>query len=159
METIDQFRGEYYFLSNFYPDAPFVDEEGREWKTSEHYFQAMKCENSEDMKIIQNARSAAEAKTFGRMVKCRKDWEAIKITVMANALKMKFGQNPKLIPRLLDTGDAFLVEVNTWHDNFWGRCICDRCKKKIGKNYLGLILIKLRDKFKICKENMNSYYF
>lgn len=47
--------------------------------------------------------------------------------------------------KLLETGDAELIEGNYWHDNTWGQCYCPRCKNKIGENHLGKLLMKIRE--------------
>ena len=39
--------------------------------------------------------------------------------------------------RLLKTGKEELVEGNTWHDNYWGNCTCEKCKNIAGQNKLG----------------------
>ena len=43
-------------------------------------------------------------------------------------------------------GIILLIEGNTWHDNYWGDCSCNRCKSKSGENMLGILLMELRDK-------------
>ncbi len=37
-----------------------------------------------------------------------------------------------------------IVEYNHWHDNFWGDCLCDRCKHIDGENMLGKMLMAIR---------------
>ena len=54
----------------------------------------------------------------------------------------KFTQNSYLKECLLDTGNAELIEGNTWRDTYWGVC------NGIGQNNLGKILMKLRNEFK-----------
>ena len=51
--------------------------------------------------------------------------------------------------------EGLIVEVNNWHDNWWGDCICggNRCKEK-GKNHLGIIITKVRDEH---NENIRRY--
>jgi predicted NAD-dependent protein-ADP-ribosyltransferase YbiA (DUF1768 family) len=56
--------------------------------------------------------------------------------------------NPILLDRLAATGDAILVEQNHWHDNYYGDCVCDRCKDIPGQNRLGRILMELRKRHK-----------
>ena len=51
----------------------------------------------------------------------------------------KFLQNYRLERRLLDTGDAILIEGNWWNDKFWGVCKGEGC------NMLGQILMEVRD--------------
>lgn len=48
MEKIDKFRGEYYFLSNFYKCKIFMY--GFIYNNAEAAFQAMKCDNIEGRK-------------------------------------------------------------------------------------------------------------
>lgn len=47
---------------------------------------------------------------------------------------------------LIDTGDAELIEGNTWNDNYWGVCGCARCRSEgtKGLNKLGQILMAER---------------
>lgn len=49
----------------------------------------------------------------------RPDWEDVKVDIMLGLLRQKF-QHPELGAKLLATGDAYLVEGNTWGDTFWG---------------------------------------
>ena len=48
MKIINSFRGNFEFLSNFSPHS-FIDKDGVEWKTSEHFYQALKT-NDKEMK-------------------------------------------------------------------------------------------------------------
>lgn len=142
-DVIDFFHGEYYFLSNFYK-ADFTDVTGVTWPTVEHYYQAMKTENCIEREKIRKASGPSIAKKMGREVKLRNNWESIKLNVMRNALTYKFNQNPDLKQKLIDTGDAMLMECNTWHDNIWGNCQCSECRKIVGQNYLGKLLMGIR---------------
>jgi predicted NAD-dependent protein-ADP-ribosyltransferase YbiA (DUF1768 family) len=56
---------------------------------------------------------------------------------MYNLVKQKFTNNNKLKGQLLATGDAKIVEGNTWGDVFWGVC------NGVGENHLGEILMKV----------------
>lgn len=130
---IDEFRGKYYFLSNFYP-AP-VTYSGMRFKNNEAAFQAAKCPE----RMAEFCRlSPSEAKRLGRKVRLRDDWEQIKYTVMYEICKAKFLQNPDLADKLAATGEAELVEGNTWGDRIWG--VCDGA----GENRLGKILMQIR---------------
>lgn len=133
---IDKFDGtEYGFLSNFYSSP--ITYEGIVYPTVEHIFQAMKTlDNTERIKIA-NAATPGQAKRLGRRVALRGDWEEIKVDVMRTALKLKFS-NPVLKAKLIATGDAELIEGNTWNDRFWGVC------NGTGKNMLGTLLMELR---------------
>ncbi len=135
---IDSFRGDFSFLSNF-SNHGFVDENGRRWKTSEHYFQAAKTNDPKEKLLIQNAKTPAEAKKLARKVKLVKEWDHIKVDVMRRALKLKFDQNEDIRKKLIGTYDSLLVEGNNWGDTFWGAV------NGKGLNVLGKLLMELRD--------------
>lgn len=131
--SISEFRGEYYFLSNFY-SAP-VTYNGMCFENNEAAFQAAKCPE----RMTEFCRlNPSEAKRLGRRVKLRGDWEAVKDTVMYEICKAKFSQNPDLADKLVATKDAELIEGNTWGDRIWG--VCDG----VGENRLGKILMRVR---------------
>lgn len=131
---IDSFRNEYYFLSNLYPCD--ITYKGITYKNNEAAFQAQKdltrsCEFSN--------LEPRKAKCLGRKVNLRKDWEQVKVEIMKELLRCKFDQNPSLKEKLLETGNKYLAEGNTWGDKFWGVN-----KKGVGQNNLGILLMKLR---------------
>ena len=141
---IDKFDGEYAFLSNFYPSKILYDECER-WYTPtvEHAFQASKTLSMEEEIDILASSTPGQAKRLGRVCYLRKDWEEAKDDVMYKFLQRKFAI-PELRDKLLATGDATLIEGNTWHDNYWGSCSCNKCKGR-GKNKLGELLMKIRE--------------
>ena len=145
---IDDFRGKYRFLSNFYRcDIEFPAFAGRDLKfnSSEAAFQAMKCANLFHMMQFTGSISPFAAKRLGRRVQIRPDWEDIKFDVMRKIVEAKFIQNPQLMDKLVETYPAILIEANTWHDNTWGNCTCEKCADICGKNWLGSILMSIRD--------------
>ena len=142
---INNFSGKYEFLSNFY-EKPFTHC-GVEYKTSEHAFQALKCAYQSDAKMIIEADTPGKAKRLGRKVTMRPDWDVIKFSIMYDILKSKFS-DPVLKQKLLDTGDATLIEGTTWHDNIWGDCSCDACKNIVGQNHLGKTLMRVRSELR-----------
>lgn len=139
MLTITSFRGSNKFLSNMYP--ALVDIDGELYPSAEHAFQAMKSLNKDDRIAIAVCRSAEEAKKAGRSVDLRKDWEDAKLDIMYSIVKAKFS-NPALAHLLEQTGDAILIEGNTWGDTFWGVCDGE------GDNNLGKILMRIREELK-----------
>jgi ribA/ribD-fused uncharacterized protein len=142
--TIDQFQGEHRFLSNFYLCT--VKAWGTEFPSVEHAFQASKSRHPADYARIAELSSPAEAKRAGRALELRPDWEQVKKQAMLRALLAKFIQHPELGERLASTGTQMLVEGNTWHDNYWGRCMCARCVQCVvpAQNYLGRLLMAVR---------------
>ena len=143
---IDRFEREYGFLSNFSPSV-FTDECGDSYPTVEHYFQAQKATNMFDFEEIRMAKTPSLAKRLGRQIKIAPDWESVKEKVMLDGLRYKFAI-PELRDKLLATGDQYLEEGNSWHDNFWGDCDCPRCKDIMGRNMLGQLLMQVREEIK-----------
>ena len=135
---IMQFRGKYYFLSNFYPHK-FVYG-GIEYYNSEAAFQAQKCINEDDKLVLSNMESPLEAKKYGMAVALRENWEYVKNNVMYSVLMAKFSSDEELKRKLLCTGEEELVEGNTCGDSYWGYDL----KKNEGKNILGKILMQVR---------------
>ena len=137
MKKIDRFDGNFCFLSNFYP-ATVELEDGIVYPTSEHAFQAMKTTNMDERRAVAVCATPGQSKRKGRKVPLRPDWEDIKIAVMETVVRAKFQQHQDLEERLIQTGNAELIEGNTWQDRFWGVC-------GTGENHLGKILMKIRD--------------
>lgn len=139
---IDSFKGKYYFLSNFY--SAKVNYEDLVYDNNEAAFQAQKdpTRAKEFVGIPPN-----KAKSLGRRVNLRTDWEDVKIDIMADIVKAKFTQNENLRAALINTDNAKLIEGNNWGDVFWG------VDNGEGKNELGNILMKLRDEFIRSKNN------
>ena len=146
MNKIDCFDREYAFLSNFYY-SPF-EFDGVTYPTNEHFFQAMKSFDPVVRKQIAEAETPGEAKRMGRTIKIRPDWEEIKYPVMRRGLLLKFTTHKDLAEKLINTGDAWLIEGNYWHDNTWGDCKCPRCLTIDGKNWLGTLLMDVRRELK-----------
>lgn len=140
---IERFRGQYRFLSNF-ALSPIEGSHGLIYPTVEHAFQAGKTLGLAERRRIAAAPTPADAKRIGRCVALRSDWAAFRFVVMRAALDRKFAL-PGFRARLLETGDALLVEGNTWHDQCWGDCDCGRsaCHRP-GQNWLGHLLMETR---------------
>jgi ribA/ribD-fused uncharacterized protein len=135
------FRGDYRWLSNFYP----VRVKGQ--RSVEHAYVAAKSTDPDFPLLIAATSSAGHAKRLGRKTKIRPDWHQVKEEVMLELLRLKF-QDPHFAKLLLDTGNREIVEGNLWHDNFWGDCACERCKRTPGQNKLGKMLMRIRRELK-----------
>ncbi|MDF2615405.1 MAG: hypothetical protein K0Q47_60 [Sedimentibacter sp.] len=133
---INNFRGNYGFLSNFYKGKVMF--EGLEYDCRENAFQASKTTDEEKRKSLQHVNPVV-AKRFGRVVKLRQNWERIKYRNMYLIVFDCFKRNDNLRQLLIDTGDEELVEENTWGDTYWGVC------NGKGENKLGEILMRVRD--------------
>ena len=138
-EPINSFTGPYRFLSNFYPLG--------EGLTAEHYFQAAKCKQPHEAAWVMAAPGPATAKKRGRSAALRTDWQEVKRDVMLNTLRAKFA-DPGLRELLLATGDALLTEGNTWHDQYWGNCTCPMHAAVEGSNWLGKLLMQVREELR-----------
>ncbi len=134
---INEFRGRYYFLSNFY-DSP-VTWNGLTYLNNEAAFQSAKTFS--DRECFTNL-DPSSAKKLGRKVQLRNDWEGVKDDVMYEICKAKFSQSVELKNRLLATGNEYLEEGNTWGDKIWGTV------NGIGENRLGKILMRVREELK-----------
>jgi len=134
-EPIYGFEGGYRFLSNFY-----VEFDGL---TAEHRFQASKAVKDDDKLRILTAPNPGRAKEIGRSVQMRPDWDTYRHVAMKMVLLFKFS-DAELRAALLDTGDAELVEANTWHDTYWG---VDKWTGS-GDNHLGKLLMELRQEYR-----------
>ena len=145
IEIIDCFDGEFEFLSNFSDHSFSLD--GVVWKTSEHAYQAAKTLDFDEAETVRLTKGPGAAKRAGRKVTVREDWDQVKGEIMRDILIAKFTQNPDILDALKNTCDAALIESNTWHDNIWGDCSCEKCEKKEGKNMLGNLLMWLREAY------------
>lgn len=137
------FRGDYFFLSNFYPVPGGI----HGYPTVEHAYVAAKTTDRELRERIKACPTPAAAKKLGKTIPLRPDWEAIRLEVMEYLLRQKFSR-PELRELLLATGDTPLVEENLWHDNFWGNCVCRKCTVIPGQNHLGRLLMQVRDELR-----------
>jgi ribA/ribD-fused uncharacterized protein len=149
LTRINRFQGEYRFLSNFWMCPVFY--EGKLYPSSEHAYQAAKTLREGQREYIRSAKTAGSAKRRGREITLRPDWDEVKVDVMRAILEEKFGldhlsvgyqtgkaHKQELAEKLLATGDAVLIEGNTWGDTFWGVC------KGSGQNWLGFLLMEIR---------------
>ena len=108
--VIGQFRGEYAFLSNFYETS--ITYEGLTYKNAEAAFQAQKCLTDEEKREFTDL-PPAQAKSKGRCVALRPDWQEVKVGLMEEIVYAKFSQNEQLKQMLLATEEAVLKEGNT----------------------------------------------
>ena len=134
---INNFKGKYYFLSNFY-EAP-VTWNGLTYLNNEAAFQSAKT--FYDRERFTNL-DPSSAKRLGRRVQLRDDWEDVKNDVMYEICKAKFSQNAELKKKLLETGNKHLEEGNSWGDKIWGTV------NGVGENRLGKILMKIREELR-----------
>lgn len=140
MSDIREFRGSTRWLSNFHIET--FEWNGKEYMTSEHAYQAAKAMTEEDHEHVRLASTPRKAKNRGNRITLRPDWDDVRIDVMYSVLKAKFAPDKLIALRLVETGDAQLVEGNTWGDVFWGICAGS------GQNNLGKILMRIRQELR-----------
>lgn len=137
MERIEYFKGDYFFLSNFY--VIDVEYEGKIYPTSEHAYVAAKTLDLKIRDDISILSTPGKAKRFGREIELRSDWEDVKIREMRVILDNKFSI-PEMEEKLLATEGMELIETNNWGDVFWGVDV-----KGNGANNLGKLLMGIRN--------------
>ena len=142
---IDQFRGKYYFLSNFYSSPVYY--RGMTFQNAEAAFHSQK----DPSRATEFTRlNPSEAKRLGRRVHLRRDWEEVKDDIMFEVVLAKFSGSQSLADALLSTGDEKLIEGNTWNDQYWG--VCDGK----GLNKLGSILERVRDNLRMLRKDSKN---
>lgn len=134
---IKEFKGKYFFLSNFY-NAPVMYQDIL-YMNNEAAFQASKTLGDRRQFSTLNP---SEAKRLGRSICLRPDWEDVKNQIMYDVCKAKFTQNNDLKEMLLATGKGHLEEGNNWGDKIWGTV------DGVGENRLGKILMRIREELK-----------
>ncbi len=129
-KIINEFRGNYSYLSNFYiePDGTHVEGE----------YQRAKCMTPRDRHRFDGL-TPAQCKAEGKKVELRPDWNDVKVSIMKGLVYQKFLDHPRLAERLLLTGDSPLEESNWWGDTVWGTHYGK------GQNLLGIILMEVRN--------------
>ena len=170
-KSIDNFHGT--FLSNFY--ATPVEYNGVVYPSVEHAYQKQKFSdevlNGVDMVVLNEIKelllnrgylkdvnnlndifvsdyfTSGNIKLVADLLKnhelVRKDWDDVRFDVMVELVMNKFSKDETLKNLLKETDDKILIEGNDWNDTYWG--ICDGR----GKNFLGRILMKVRDNLKV----------
>lgn len=138
--AITEFRGEFRFLSNFWPAN--ITHDGIWYPTVEHAFVGAKTLDFAQRWEISQLEKAGDAKRAGRQLQLRPDWEQVKVAIMDELCLLKFLGHTELKHQLLATGEAQLIEGNTWGDTFWGVC------QGTGRNELGKILMGVRSKLR-----------
>jgi len=140
LPAITKFDGNYRFLSNFW--SATVELDGMFFRNVEAAYQAAK---TLDMKLRDGFQpmTGSEAKREGKRIPIRPDWDEVKLGVMEHLLRQKFpSRHTRLAQQLLATGNAPLIEGNTWGDTFWGIC------RGKGSNHLGRLLMQIRDELR-----------
>ncbi len=76
------------------------------------------------------------------MLPLRDGWDEMRFDIMSALVFDKFMRHADRRRMLLETGSRYLEETNHWNDRTWGVC------NNMGKNWLGVILMRTRAFFK-----------
>ncbi len=133
-EIIEEFQGEYRWLSNFVPAVIVLD--GITYPSVENaYVSAKRGTHQWKLECANPELTSPEAKKKGYGLHVEN-----KIDVMTECLIQKYNQEPYKT-QLIETGSKYIQEGNRWNDTFWGYCL----KTNQGENNLGKIIMSIRD--------------
>ncbi len=111
----------YGCFSNFSRHPIVID--GKEYPTTEHYYQAHKFIDPKMQDELRNAKNAMTAAKMGRerTRPLREDWDEVKDYIMLLAVGEKLKQHNMIYQILVSTADCELIE-HTSYDSYLGRC-------------------------------------
>ena len=138
----------YGWLGNM---APFpVKYDGKWWKTTEALFQALRFDDDAIKEEIRGKPSPMGAKFVARREKDRMviaqqgEQDLVNMEIV---LRLKLDQHPELKSKLLETGEATIIEDCSSRPRgsgmFWGAAFKDG--QWVGENMLGKLWMKLRE--------------
>ena len=156
------FRGPFNFLSNYELFPHPILFKGISIPSVEHGYQMCKTPDDKDRLEI-SKHPLKGLKRFTKTFEFRSDWDQVKLSIMYSLLILKYSI-PVFRTSLLNTGNAILVEGNTWHDNFWGVEIDEEhsmtvddaipfCSPLCPSNHLGRMLMNIRDRIR-CEDGI-----
>ena len=151
---ITSFKGKYAFL-----DLAFlcvVTNDHTLYNSAEAAFLASQYDASYFRSMFRDtALPIWRARELAKRLQKRRDWTPeLSLELMRQITLDKFSRSPNLRSLLLATRHELIVAENNWHEQFWGRCICNTRPGKYGKkdaclvpgsNHLGIILMSVRD--------------
>jgi ribA/ribD-fused uncharacterized protein len=128
---------------------------GVEFSCAEQYMMYRKADlfgDKETALKVLNSRHPREMKAFGRVVKnfSSEQWDLVKYQIVKKGNALKFAQNPKLLEKLIETGDTILVEASPY-DRIWGIGLSEDDPRALnestwnGQNLLGKALTEIRN--------------
>lgn len=145
---------EYGCLSNWYPAS--FEYAGIKYANSEQFMMYQKMRTFGHFDIAEKIRMTTdpqECKKLGRTTISNWDeefWDSVCYSIVKRGVKAKFAQNPDIRKQLIETGSALLAECSP-KDKNWGIGLgiddsrVFNISEWTGKNYLGRILMEVRD--------------
>lgn len=142
------------WMSNFYPSRFEYDGISMHWSEQALMYTKAKSMNDQtSMKAIAAATTPAQCKQLGRRVNPYDEtkWASERYDVMVEVLRCKFGSNPDLSSKLIETSDAILIEAAP-SDKIWGVGMSKQAAQVLplpkvlegGLNLLGNALMQVR---------------
>lgn len=134
------------FLSNFSPSP--IELDGIVYPTAQHAFLAARTDNPAQRERLSQVKSPFRAKIAASRFPVRADWPQVELTVLEQVMRLKF-RDPTLRQKLASTGDALILLLNDWGDNYDGVCLDKDSDHWWGENRVGLILMAIRDEAQV----------
>lgn len=167
-EPILKFRQEFSYLSNFNVLKNKIHYFGYDYISVEAGYMAQKCDDVAWKQycstISPHSNAQSEMKKAAYKVDLVKDFRDKQLKIMLDLLRLKFRNNPELANKLVATYPRMIMEGNVWNDRYWGATIPKQkhCHLSdsgeleklyeefpqyfyVGQNYLGRLLMKVRD--------------
>ena len=136
MNDITEFRGEFSWLSNFFPIK--IEYDGIVYPSVENAYQAGKLINKKDREVFIGI-TPGKAKRLWRNYPTYNLTEEFRLNLMYQLLSIKFNQEP-FKTQLINTGDCYIQEGTGWFNPFWGK----QLSTGEGKNMLGHLIMQIR---------------
>lgn len=136
-----QYEGTDFPFTNCSPHS--VEIWGMQFLTAEHAYQYKKhvATNPELAERIRLTSDPLEAKRLAWATPIdKKNWDAVRQTVMLEILSAKYNQHPCIRKALSATGNRAIIQENDGEDNFWGIG-----KNGNGRNTMGKLWMMVRE--------------
>jgi len=155
LSLITQFKGQYEFLNPAY--YCLAEYDGIIYNSAEVAFLASQYDDPYFRSMFRNLSLPIwRARELAKKFQKRRDWTPeLSLDLTRQITLDKFCRSPNLRSLLLATRHELIVAENGWHEQFWGRCICNIRPGKYGRkdaclvpgsNHLGNILMSVRDR-------------
>lgn len=135
------------YFSQWYPSPFTID--GKTFSCAEQYYMFNKAlafgDKETALKVLATS-SPKTMKALGKQVKGFTDaeWDKIKYEIVVQGNRAKFGQNPDLKQKLMNTGNSTLAELSPY-DAIWGVGTTSQNQALWkGQNLLGKALMQVR---------------
>lgn len=138
MDNITALKGDYEFLAMTYNYPITVD--GITYTNAEAAFWSQRIMDKKARNKLSRL-SAMKARAKALQAEPIDDWDETKDDILKRILEIKF-KDESLRMRLLSTGDALILNNNTYRDEYYG------IYNGKGKNVLGKMLMELRSSLK-----------